>query len=134
MAAGAADIVSPLSLKPPTLKGGKDAEAEYVRIARELSKIGHINALQRQNLINYCEAYALAQEALDELRIDGVTLESEKTGGKYQHPALAAFSAMRNIMESEAKTLGMTPLSLQSIKSVKPKKNAKTEGGPSEFL
>ncbi len=126
--------LTPLALKPPVMKGGKEAEDEYKRLAKELAKLGHLSDLNRQSLVNYCEAFALAIEALAEANDEGVTLVSGESGNKYMNPALSAYSMFLGIMEREAKALGMTPLSMQSIKNVKSPKNGKTEGGPSGFL
>jgi len=130
-----AGMLTPLSTDPPdSMKGGMDAEYEYIRIATELGKLGHLTELNRQCLVNYCEAWELAQVALKELSDDGITLENAESGNKYMHPAMTVWSMARATMEKEAKNLGMTPASLQSIKNVKPPTSEKKEGGPSDFL
>lgn len=124
-----------LSLKAPaSIKGGKGAVKEYERIARQLSKLGHLTDLNRQLLVDYVEARELADMALDELHSLGVTLENAETGNRYLNPAMTALSMANAAMERAAKALGMTPLSLQSIKNVKPPKSEKKEDGPSGFL
>lgn len=132
-AAAGAGRVSAFSANPPRLKGGKEAEAEYRRVAKELVKLGHLTCLQRQTLVDYCEAWQIARNCLDEVTSEGVTLQGE-TGNKYIHPALNAWSMAVNKMDAAGKALGMTPLSLQSIKAVKTKPDAKKKVGPSEFL
>ncbi|WP_264516378.1 phage terminase small subunit P27 family [Luteolibacter rhizosphaerae] len=128
-------LLAPLCTEPPDLKGGIDAELEYERIAKELAKLGHLTDLNRQCLINYCEAWELAQVALKELADDGVTLVNAESGNRYMHPAMTVWSMARATMEKEAKNLGMTPASLQSIKNVKiPSSAKKQEDGPSAFL
>lgn len=128
--------LSPLQAKAPEMKGGDVARKEYERLAKELGKLGHLTNVNRQCLVNYCEAYALADMALQEVNDEGVTLESGETGNKYMHPALSAWSMARGTMEKEAKNLGMTPLSLQSLKNVKaPKKDEAPQGSrPSHYL
>ncbi len=126
--------LTPLSTKAPELKGGEDAEKEYTRLAKELAKLGHLTDLNRQCLVNYCEAWELAQMALKEVNDDGITLENAESGNKYMHPAMTVWSMARATMEKEAKNLGMTPASLQSIKNVKPPASEKPKGGPSDFL
>jgi len=129
-------VLSALSATPPELRGGAVAEEEWKRIVAELRKLGFITSINRQSLVNYCEAFALAQLALDELHIEGITLHGE-TGNKYMHPAMAVWSNARATMEKEAKNLGMTPLALQSIRSQKPTKGkpaANAEPKPSDFL
>lgn len=126
--------LTPLDIKPPHLEGGKAAEAEYRRIATELVKLGHLTDVNRQCLVNYCEAWALAAEALAEINADGITLENAENGNKYLHPACGAWSMARGIMEKEAKNLGMTPASLQSIKGVNTPKKDGPKDGPSKFL
>ncbi|MDB6077005.1 MAG: Phage terminase small subunit family [Akkermansiaceae bacterium] len=129
-----AALLSPLAVRPPPLVGGAPAEKEYIRLATELRKLGHLTAVNRQCLVNYCEAWSIAQDALEQLRDDGITLESGESGNKYMHPALNAWSMARKTMETEAKNLGMTPASLQSIKAVKPAKSDVPKDGPSSFL
>lgn len=127
--------LEPLGVKAPgEIKGGADAKKEYERIAKELAKLGHLTALNRQLLVDYVEARELADMALDELHSLGVTLENAETGNRYLNPAMTALSMANAAMERAAKALGMTPLSLQSIKNVKPPAHAKKEGGPSNFL
>lgn len=126
--------LTPLAVKAPAMKGGKMAQDEYVRLAKELAKLGHLSDINRQSLVNYCEAFAQIGEAWQEVQDEGTTLVSGESGNKYMNPALSAISLLRGIMETEAKNLGMTPMSLQSIKNVKPPKNGKKEGGPSDFL
>ena len=123
-----------MAVEAPDLKGGMEAEAEYERLARELVKLGHLTDLNRQCLVNYCEAWELAQSALKEVNDDGITLENAESGNKYMHPAMTVWSMARATMEKEAKNLGMTPASLQSIKNVKAPKVEKKEDGPSNFL
>ncbi len=133
-AAANAGSLRPLALEPPEwMKGGGDARDEYRRIAAELVKLGHLSDLNRQSLVNYCEAWVIAGTALEKVKEEGVTLESLNNGNQYMHPALSAWSMARGVMETEAKNLGMTPLSLQSIKAVKPAKTEKKEG-LSQFL
>jgi hypothetical protein len=48
-----AGLLSPLAVEPPDMLGGMDAEFEYVRIATELAKLGHLTDLNRQCLVNY---------------------------------------------------------------------------------
>jgi P27 family predicted phage terminase small subunit len=131
-----ADIskVAPLATTPPLLRGGAEAKAEFRRLATQLTKLGHLSSLQRECLVQYCEAYVLCRQALDKIHEDGVTLENAETGNQYMHPALSAYSLALGVMEKQAKNLGMTPLSLQSIKSVKTTKNAPQTHGPSNFL
>ena len=130
-------VLSPLDVEPPDcLQGGPAADGEYRRLAAELVKLGHLSAVNRQCLVNYCEAYELASMALKEINDEGVTLES-MTGGKYMHPACAVWSMARGVMEKEAKNLGMTPMSLQSMKNVKStkKEDSAPEGSkPSHYL
>lgn len=129
-----AGLLTPLGTEPPDLKGGIDAELEYERIAKELVKLGHLTDLNRQCLVNYCEAWELAQTALKEVNDDGITLENAESGNKYMHPAMTVWSMARATMEKEAKNLGMTPASLQSIKNVKPPASEKKSDGPGRFL
>jgi P27 family predicted phage terminase small subunit len=125
----------PLSVKAPAeIKGGSAAKREYERIAKELVKLGHLTSLNRQLLVDYVEARELADMALGELTDLGVTLVSAESGNRYLNPAMTALSMANAAMERAAKALGMTPLSLQSIKNVKPPKSEKKEGGPSNFL
>lgn len=129
--------MTPLAIEPPPLKGGAEAEVEYRRIARELLKLGHLSAINRQSLVNYVEAWAIAGDALQLVNDEGPVLENITTGGKYQHPALNAWSMARKAMDEEAKALGMTPASLQAIRAAKPPANgSKKESGPrpSKFL
>lgn len=124
-----------LSVKAPAeIKGGAEAKREYERIAKELVKLGHLTTLNRQLLVDYVEARELASMALDELIDLGPTLENAETGNRYANPASTVWSMANAAMERAAKALGMTPLSLQSIKNVKPPSNAKKGDGPSNFL
>lgn len=129
-----AGLLAPLSVEPPDMLGGMDAELEYERIAKELAILGHLTDLNRQCLVNYCEAWELARVALKEISDEGITLENAATGNKYLHPAMNAWSMARATMEKEAKNLGMTPASLQSIKNVKPPARETPSDGPSRFL
>jgi P27 family predicted phage terminase small subunit len=130
-----AGTLAPLATKAPEgIRGGSGAKKEYERLAKELSKLGHLTDLNRQLLLNYCEARELADMALDELYSLGVTLENPESGNRYMNPAMTVLSMANATMEREAKSLGMTPLALQSIKNVKPPKSEKKEGGPSDFL
>lgn len=120
------------------MKGGATAAQEWRRCVTQLAKLGHVSSLNRQSLVNYCEAFALAALALEQIHDEGITLTSGESGNQYLHPALSAWSMARATMEKEAKNLGMTPLSLQSIKSAKPAKGKPTDGKktpkPSDFL
>lgn len=128
-------VLEPLRVKAPDgIRGGNGAKKEYERLANELAKLGHLTDLNRQALVNYCEARELADMALDELHDLGVTLENAESGNRYMNPAMTALSMALATMEREAKALGMTPAALQSIKNVKPQKSEKKEGGPSAFL
>ncbi|MCW1916605.1 phage terminase small subunit P27 family [Luteolibacter sp. GHJ8] len=133
--ASMAGVLEPLRQKAPDgIRGGSSAKKEYERLAAQLSKLGHLTDLNRQALVNYCEARELADMALDELHALGVTLENAESGNRYMNPAMTALSMSLATMEREAKALGMTPAALQSIKNVKPQKSEKKEGGPSAFL
>lgn len=128
------DKVAPLATSPPLMRGGRPAKDEFRRLAKELVKLGHLSALQRECLVQYCEAFCIARDALDKITDEGVTLENAENGNQYMHPALSAYSLALGVMERQAKSLGMTPLSLQSIKSVRTTKNAPKKEGPSAFL
>jgi P27 family predicted phage terminase small subunit len=130
-----AGTLAPLSVKAPDgIRGGSEAEEEYERLAKELSKLGHLSAIHRQLLVDYVEAWAIARDALDEIKDWGSVLMNSETGNKYLNPSMTAWSMARTAMETAAKALGMTPLALQSIKNVKPQKPEKKEDGPSNFL
>jgi P27 family predicted phage terminase small subunit len=130
-----AGTLTPLSVKAPDeIKGGPGARKEFERLAKELSKLGHLTDLNRQLLVDYVEARELADMALDELHSLGVTLENPENGNRYMNPAMTVLSMANSSMERAAKALGMTPLALQSIKNVKPPKSEKKEDGPSNFL
>lgn len=133
--AGLAGLLSPLSLQAPEgIRGGSGAKTEFERIAKELAKLGHLTDLNRQLIVDYVEARELADMALDELHDLGVTLENAESGNRYMNPAMTVLSMASAAMERAAKSLGMTPLALQSIKNVKPPRSEKKEDGPSGFL
>ena len=125
---------SPLSTEIPELEGGVNAELEYERLVGELTKIGHLTELSRQNLVNYCEAFAIAKDALHQLRTDGVVIENDEKGTKYMHPAYGVWSSATKVMDLESRNLGMTPKSLEEIKNPPKSPNAKKKPGPSAFL
>lgn len=124
---------SPLSLEVPPLEGGVDAVEEYRRLVGELSKIGHLTELSRQSLVNYCEAYAIARDALHQIKTDGCVIENDEKGTKYMHPAYGVWSSAQKIMDGEAKNLGMTPKSLEEM-ATPPKKENPENNGPSAFF
>lgn len=124
---------TPLSLEVPAMEGGADAENEYRRLVSELAKIGHLTELSRQSLVNYCEAYAIARDALHQIRTDGCVIENDEKGTKYMHPAYGVWSSAQKIMDGEAKNLGMTPRSLEEIAKPPRKENPENDG-PSAFL
>ena len=125
-------VPSPLSSRVPDLRGGPDAKKEYSRLVKELVSLGHLTELSRQCLVNYCEAYALACDALDEMRDDGAILESLEKGTKYMHPAYGVWSNARKVMDDEAKNLGMTPKALAELAPAPVKENF--TDGPSSFF
>lgn len=129
-----AEKPSPLSTEIPELEGGIDAETEYRRLVVELVKLGHLTTLSRQNLVNYCEAYAIARDALHQMRTDGAVIENDEKGTKYMHPAFGVWSASTKVMDLEARNLGMTPKSLEEIKNPPKSPNAKKKPGPSAFF
>ena len=123
---------SPLSAKVPDLNGGRDAEEEYKRLIKELRKVGHLTELSRQNLVNYCEAYAIAKDALHQIHSDGCVIENMEKGTMYMHPAYGVWSSAQKVMDGEAKNLGMTPKSLEEM-ATPPKEEGKKDG-PSAFF
>ena len=125
---------SPLSTEIPERGREIDAELEYQRLVAELVKIGHLTELSRQNLINYCEAYAIAKDALHQMKLDGPVIENDEKGTKYMHPAFGVWSASTKVMDLESRNLGMTPKSLEEIKNPPKSPNAKKKPGPSAFL
>lgn len=130
------NCLDPLPEDPPRMSGGYSAESEYRRIVPELTKLGHVHAISLQCLVNYCEAFALAKDALDIVSKEGSVIVSAEKGTQYMHPAYNIWASARSVMEKEAKNLGMTPASLALI-GVVPKNSEQKNSGkvvPGSFL
>lgn len=124
--------LAPLPESPPDFLSD-EAKEEYSRLAPELAKLGHVSSLNLQSLVNYCEAFSLVKEAREKLGEYGFSMSGEKGGGRYINPDFAVWTGARSVMEKEAKNLGMTPASLQAIKSARQPQRRNADG-PSAFL
>lgn len=112
-----------LSLVPPKSLVDEEARKEYKRLAKELVRLGHVSALNRNSLSNYAQAYSVAHKAMEQL--EGQFILAGENGGHYMNPLLSVWKMALGVMEKEGQNLGMTPQNLQALRSI----NEKNKGG-----
>ena len=89
----------------------KEAKKMYKLYAVQLNKIGRVNILHQDALINYCEAWSRSRRLQAEIEEYGEVLTSDK-GNKYINPAVNAQKMAQNEMARQAKELGLDSKSL----------------------
>lgn len=117
---------------PPTLpRSTRAAQKVYARTLPRLVALG-VSFQMEETIRQYCNAVALSEAAIKELDEGDVVIVSEKTGGKYTHPAVNIVSAANKEVRASGQALGLFPKA--SDNTSKASAAAPPIGGPASFL
>ena len=87
---------------------GKEGRKEWKRVIPELDSMGILAQVDRATLTTYCEAWEDFVNLLEEYKVDGATVTTDK-GNIVQNPILGAKNKAAERLLKIARQFGMTP-------------------------
>ena len=94
---------------------GRRAKDEWRRIAKELSALGLLTAIDRAALAAYCEAWGTWIDAVEKVREFGAVVKVPSTGFPIQSPYFGVANQAQKQMRAYLTEFGMTPASRARI-------------------
>jgi len=99
---------------------GKEAKAEWKRLAKMLSEAGTLTRADRAVMAGYCEAWGLYVKASADVQKYGAVLISPKSKMPFCSPYVSILSMALKQMNTFAAELGLTPSSRSRVTATKP--------------